>query len=190
MRFAIALAVGLLGVAPGGPALAQAPGPDPVADTIVRNLTRGIRLPPQGADSVAAPITPLDPRGPVQPATTTAPGRPAVSLMVTFATGSATLTPEAEAVIASLARAFAAPELANARFRIEGHTDTVGDAGMNQALSDARAAAVRDHLVRRHGIAPERLQTLGFGETQLLVPTGNDRDEPRNRRVQIVNLGS
>jgi outer membrane protein OmpA-like peptidoglycan-associated protein len=167
---------------------AQAQAPDPVADSIVRNLTRGLRIPNQG-DAVTAPITPLDPRSPVQAATTAPPGRPAVSLMITFATGSADLTPQAEAVLGSLARALAAPELAQSRFRIEGHTDTVGDAGMNQALSERRAAVVRDLLVQRYGIAATRLDPVGFGESMPVVPTGDGRDEPRNRRVQVVNLG-
>lgn len=177
----------LIGLAVAMPAGAQTTMPDPVADSIVRNLTRGIRLPGQTGDSVTSPITPLAPGGPVQAATTA--DRPAVSLMVTFATGSAALTPQAEALLGSLARAFASPDLARARFRIEGHTDTVGGAAMNQALSERRAAAVRDHLTRRHGVAAGRLEVVGLGETQLLVPTPDERPEPRNRRVQVINLG-
>lgn len=185
MRAAAALLslLALLGAAPAG---AQAP--DPLADSIVRNLTRGLRIPGQG-DAVTAPVTPLDPRSPVQAATTAPPDRPAVSLMITFATGSAQLTPQAEAVLASLARALAAPMLERSRFRIEGHTDTVGDAGMNQALSERRAAVVRDLLVQRYGIVATRLDPVGFGESTLLVPTGDGRPEARNRRVQVVNLG-
>ncbi len=188
MRAALALPA-LLALLAGAPAPAPAqPAQDPVADSIVRNLTRGLRIPNQ-SDSVTAPVTPLDPRGPVQAATTAPPGLPAVSLMVTFATGSAALTPQAEAVLASLARALASPDLAQARFRIEGHTDTVGDAAMNQGLSERRAAAVRDLLVARFGIEAGRLEVMGFGESTLLVPTGDGRAEPRNRRVQVVNLG-
>lgn len=176
----------LLVLLAAAPAPAQAP--DPVADSIVRNLTRGLRIPNQG-DAVTAPVTPLDPRSPVQSGTTAPPDRPAVSLMITFATGSARLTAQAEAVVASLARALAAPELARSRFRIEGHTDTVGDAGMNQALSERRAAVVRDVLVQRYGVAAARLDPVGFGESTPLVRTGDERAEPRNRRVQVVNLG-
>lgn len=174
----------LLALAVASPALAQPPPPDPLAESIVRNLTRGIRIP--GQDGAAAP--PLPNSGPVQAATTDS-GRPAVALMVTFATGSAALTPEAEALIASLARALTAPELARSRFRIEGHTDAVGSEAMNQALSERRAAAVRDHLVQRHGIAPERLTTVGFGEIRPLIPTPDGTPEARNRRVQVINLG-
>lgn len=187
MRATLALSclLALLAVAPT-PAVAQTP--DPVADSIVRNLTRGLRIPNQG-DAVTAPVTPLDPRSPVQSATTAPRDRPSVSLMITFATGSADLTPQAEAVLASLARALASPDLAGSRFRIEGHTDTVGEAAMNQALSDRRAATVRDVLVHRYGIAASRLDAVGYGESTPLVRSGDGRSEPRNRRVQVVNLG-
>jgi outer membrane protein OmpA-like peptidoglycan-associated protein len=187
MRATLALSAFLVLLA-AAPARAPAQTPDPVADSIVRNLTRGLRIPGQG-DAVTAPVTPLDPHRLVQSGTTARPDRPAVSLMVTFATGSARLTPQAEALLASLARALVAQELVNSRFRIEGHTDTVGDAAANQALSERRAEAVRDLLVQRHGIAVARIETVGFGESTLLVPTGDGRAEPRNRRVRVVNLG-
>lgn len=172
------LAAGLL----GAPAVAQQPA-DPVADSIVRNLTRGLRL--QGQP----PAAPGPSSGPVRAETTAPPDRPSVSLMVTFATGSAALSPQAEALVASLARALADPDLARSRFRIEGHTDTVGAPAMNQSLSERRAAMVRDMLVTRYGVAPARLEAVGLGETQLLVATPDGRAEARNRRVQVINLG-
>lgn len=170
----------------GAPVVAQQ-APDPVADSIVRNLTRGLRIPGQSSDSVTAPRTPGS--GPVQAATTAPPDRPSVSLMVIFPTGSAALTPQADALVGSLARALADANLARSRFVIEGHTDTVGDAAMNQALSERRAQTVRDVLVTRYGLAPGRLDAVGLGETRLLVPTPDGRAEARNRRVQVINLG-
>ena len=182
--------------------------------------TRGIRLPAQQAPTPAEPaatgptLTPAQPPGPaaapgaaapatpspiaapvprppvVQPETTAPAELPAVSLMITFASGSARLTPEAERTLASLGRALASQELAPFRFRIEGHTDTTGPREMNQTLSEARAATVRDYLISRFGIAPQRLLAVGYGETQLLVPTPDEVPEVRNRRVQIVNIGN
>ena len=96
---------------------------------------------------------------------------------------------QAEALVASLARALSNPDLARSRFRIEGHTDTVGAPAMNQSLSERRAATVRDMLVTRYGLAPARLEAVGLGETQLLVATPDGRAEARNRRVQVINLG-
>ncbi|MBW6400973.1 OmpA family protein [Roseomonas sp. HJA6] len=169
----------------GGPVAAQ-PSPDPVADSIVRNLTRGLRIQGQGGtpptSETAPPVPGVDAR------TTAQPGQGAVSLMIVFATGSDALTPESQALVASLARALGTEPLTTVRFRIEGHTDTVGGMAMNQALSERRAKAVRDALVTRFGIDPARLETRGYGETQLLVPTPDGQGEIRNRRVQVVTL--
>jgi outer membrane protein OmpA-like peptidoglycan-associated protein len=48
---------------------------------------------------------------------------------------------------------------------------------------------VREFLMSGFGIAPGRLVAVGLGEGQLLVTTGDNVNEPRNRRVQVVNLG-
>ena len=71
------------------------------------------------------------------------------------------------------------------RIRATGHTDTVGIARYNMALSIRRANAVRDVLVRE-GIPATQIVVVGRGETQLLVPTPDNINEPRNRRVEIV----
>lgn len=137
----------------------------------------------------AATSRPTAPRAAPQARETTT-DAPSVSITVTFASGSASLTPEAERALAPLGRALASPELAPYRFRIEGHTDSVGDAAVNQALSERRAAAVREHLARVYGVEPAKLIAVGFGSSQLLVPTPPQIPEARNRRVQVVNIGN
>ncbi|WP_270938767.1 OmpA family protein, partial [Falsiroseomonas oryzae] len=123
--------------------------------------------------------------------TTTAPADAgAASITVTFPSGSAELTPEAQAALAPLGRALASSDLAAFRFRIEGHTDSVGARDANQSLSERRAAAVRDYLVQRFGVNAARLEIVGRGEDDLLVPTRDEVPERRNRRVQVVNLGN
>lgn len=135
-------------------------------------------------------VAPPPPDAPPPPRQTTAPaGVAAVSITVNFATGSASLSPQAAFTLASLGRALSSPELAPYRFRIEGHTDTVGDAGMNLVLSQRRAEAVRDFLVKNFGVSPARLVAMGMGESQLLFPTPDNFPEPGNRRVQVLNLG-
>ncbi|MGK7862577.1 OmpA family protein [Falsiroseomonas sp. E2-1-a4] len=147
-------------------------------------VTRGIRVPaPPGAG-----VPPGIP-APDLTTTTAPPGAAAISLTVTFASGSAELGPDATRVLDNLGQALGSPRLAGYRFRVEGHTDTAGPASMNQALSDRRAAAVRDLLIKRHSVDPARIEAVGLGETQLLVPTQDETAEPRNRRVQVVNLG-
>jgi len=144
-----------------------------------------------GAPSVSAPATsrpsPAVVRPPVRETTADA---PSASITVTFASGSSVITPEGERALAPLGRALSSQDLAGFRFRIEGHTDTVGDPASNQALSERRAAAVRDYLVAKFGVSPNRLVAVGMGETQLLVPTPDETSNARNRRVQVVNIGS
>jgi len=65
-----------------------------------------------------------------------------------------------------------------------GHTDTVGDAEGNDRLSAQRAETVKGFLVGI-GIPAERIRTAGRGERELLVPTDDNVEEPRNRRVEI-----
>jgi outer membrane protein OmpA-like peptidoglycan-associated protein len=89
-----------------------------------------------------------------------------------------------------LGKALSSADLANYRFRIEGHTDTVGSAAYNKTLSAERAASVARYLEQKFGVKAARLETIGLGQQGLLVPTPDQTPEPRNRRVQIVNLGA
>ncbi|MGH6905858.1 MAG: OmpA family protein [Geminicoccaceae bacterium] len=72
-----------------------------------------------------------------------------------------------------------------AQIVVTGHTDTVGSAAYNLALSERRAAMVADELIRR-GVPATDIVTVGRGEEDLLVPTADGVNEPRNRRVEIV----
>ncbi len=137
-----------------------------------------------------ATVTAAAPRPPLPAVRETTADAPSVSITITFPTGSATLTPESERALAPLGRALTASELAPFRFRIEGHTDSVGDAAQNQGLSDRRAAAVRNYLITTFGVDEARLVAVGFGSAQLLVQTPPQTPELRNRRVQIVNIGN
>jgi outer membrane protein OmpA-like peptidoglycan-associated protein len=115
---------------------------------------------------------------------------PSVNLFVQFANGSAELTPEATRALDELGKALSSNDLASYHFRIEGHTDTIGTKGYNQSLSERRAAAVADYLASHFGVSQTRLVTVGVGSDHLLVPTPDQTPEPRNRRVQVVNIGA
>jgi len=80
--------------------------------------------------------------------------------------------------------AVAARDQPSASLVVEGHTDTSGTREHNQALSDARARAVAEVLVRQ-GVARDRIRTEGMGEEGLAVQTGEGVKEPRNRRVVV-----
>jgi outer membrane protein OmpA-like peptidoglycan-associated protein len=71
------------------------------------------------------------------------------------------------------------------KVRIEGHTDERGGAGSNQDLSERRAASVMRYLVDK-GIAPERLASQGFGESQPVDPGHNAAAWDKNRRVEFM----
>lgn len=68
---------------------------------------------------------------------------------------------------------------------IIGHTDNVGTTEYNQALSQRRANAVRDYL-QNQGVVPERLETLGKGETEPRAANTSEDGRSLNRRVEIL----
>ncbi len=113
---------------------------------------------------------------------------PSLDFNITFASGSADLTPAATKVLDVLGKALASNDLANSKFRIEGHTDTVGSPELNKELSARRASAVVAYLSQHFGIAASRLEAVGMGEEALLVPTGPGVAEQKNRRVHVVNV--
>lgn len=169
---------------------AQAPSADQIVKSLTPTLTmgttRGIRIAP-GASS-GAPASGASAPSQGQPATTTS--APAVSLTVQFPSGSAELTPQAMQTLSNLGKALTNPSLANYRFRIEGHTDTVGTPAYNQDLSQRRADAVVDYLATNFHVDRSRVQAVGMGEDGLLIRTPPQTPEARNRRVQVVNIGS
>jgi outer membrane protein OmpA-like peptidoglycan-associated protein len=75
------------------------------------------------------------------------------------------------------------------KIRIEGHTDDRGADASNQALSQARADAVRGFLIER-GMPSDRVEAVGKGESAPIA--GNDTSEGRatNRRVEVVVSGA
>ncbi len=68
---------------------------------------------------------------------------------------------------------------------IEGHTDLVGGEEFNQRLSEKRAGAVKDYLVRSTGLNADRIITRGFGKSQPLISDGDAEVQAPNRRVEI-----
>lgn len=105
-----------------------------------------------------------------------------------FEEGSAVLLPSAEHVLTAVLDVMRAhPEIQY--FLIEGHTNSNGTDAFNLRLSDARAFVVGEWLVG-HGVAPNRLLSKGFGETQPLVADDAPNAFAINRRVEfrVVNV--
>ena len=98
---------------------------------------------------------------------------------VLFATDSAELTPEGRALLDRLA-----PCWAHGRFEIEGHTDSTGTDAINQPLSERRAQAIKDQLVK-DGIDASALTAKGYGSTRPIADNSTPEGRTRNRRVEF-----
>jgi len=114
-----------------------------------------------------------------------APQTQAPSYMVFFDWDRSNLSNQALATIGQAASAWKSG--GSPRITAIGHTDTSGPADYNMALSLRRATAVKSALVQQ-GVAPGAIDTVGKGETQLLVQTGDGVREPQNRRVEITGF--
>ncbi|MBL0146627.1 MAG: OmpA family protein [Chitinophagaceae bacterium] len=68
---------------------------------------------------------------------------------------------------------------------IEGHTDNTGDAAKNQALSEARAAAVQAYLVSK-GVTEDRLSNAGYGQDKPAADNKTAAGRALNRRVEMT----
>ncbi len=108
---------------------------------------------------------------------------PALRFSLYFMPGGSQLTPESTAELSDvLARAAERP---GGEIVVVGHTDRVGSVESNDALSLQRAQAVRQLFIDR-GFDPARVDAVGRGEREPLVPTDDEVDEPRNRRTEIL----
>ena len=122
------------------------------------------------------------PPPPPAPAAAPAPA-PSRSYLVFFDWDKATLTDRARQIIREAADN--STHVQYTRIEVNGYTDTSGTPKYNQGLSVRRAQAVQAELVR-DGVPGNAITIQGFGDTNLLVPTGPGVREPQNRRVEII----
>ncbi len=104
---------------------------------------------------------------------------------IRFSTNSSHLNEAALAVIA----AFSDFLFTNSTVTVEvqGHTDNIGDDAVNRRLSDERAQAVRNELIRL-GIAAHRLKAKGYGTTKPIESNSSETGRSQNRRTVFVIL--
>jgi outer membrane protein OmpA-like peptidoglycan-associated protein len=100
-----------------------------------------------------------------------------------FDFNSATIKPDSEAVLKQISDIL--HRNPSWKLSISGHTDSIGDAAFNQALSERRAAAVKDALVTRYGISADRLTTRGYGASNPIETNSTLEGRARNRRVEL-----
>jgi outer membrane protein OmpA-like peptidoglycan-associated protein len=102
---------------------------------------------------------------------------------VLFATGQSSILPGAQAQLNQVADALKTQ--AEHHFTVEGHTDNQGTDKINDALSTARANAVRDYLIVR-GVASAVITAQGYGSTKPLAENKSPEGRAMNRRVEII----
>jgi outer membrane protein OmpA-like peptidoglycan-associated protein len=151
-----------------------------------------------GAVSAETKAARTAPREQARPGSTAAPagcppqadlrGQPMIDFKVAFEFGSAQLKPESMETLRRLGKALNEGLSDQKLFNIEGHTDAVGSLTYNERLSQMRAAAVREFLVRDMGVSPERLSSVGKAFCEPL--DARDPYGAENRRVVVVNQTS
>lgn len=107
-------------------------------------------------------------------------------MKVHFAYDSAAILPESRTLLDSVGEMLQLEKVGGRGIVIEGHTDAVGSDRYNQGLSERRASAIKNYLVKHHKVVPTRLVTTGKGEKDLYNP-----DDPKaavNRRAMFKPL--
>lgn len=141
---------------------------------------------PDVVDPIPAPepqvYTP-EPEPYVGPAPVIEPGISRVLEGVQFEFGSPRLTPESRSILNGVVRSLQQqPEL---RVKVDGHTDSVGNAAANRRLSLLRARSVAMYLVEQ-GIARNRVKYIGFGGDRPRADNSSEQGRALNRRVEIL----
>lgn len=101
---------------------------------------------------------------------------------ILFNTGKSTFQEQTYGVLDNMAKVM--NQFPNAKFAVEGHTDSTGSDKINNPLSEARANAVRDYLITK-GISANRLTAAGFGSTKPIDSNKTAAGKANNRRTEI-----
>jgi outer membrane protein OmpA-like peptidoglycan-associated protein len=102
---------------------------------------------------------------------------------VLFEFGKDELLPDAKSKLDTLAQVL--QQAPDAKFTVEGHTDSKGSADYNKQLSERRAEAVKDYLVSK-GIAAANIEAVGRGEDEAIASNASPEGRANNRRVEVV----
>ena len=138
----------------------------------------------------AAPVEKPVPAKVEAPAPVVAPPTPAAQrfcnkpaiLSVEFDTDKVDIKSKYEPDIAKLAEFL--KEFPNAKGEISGHTDSVASAAYNMKLSQRRADSVKTHLVKKFGIASDRISTKGYGLSKPIASNKTKEGKAKNRRIE------
>jgi OOP family OmpA-OmpF porin len=101
---------------------------------------------------------------------------------VEFDTARATIHSNSNALLDALADVI--KQCPDAKIEVGGHTDSRGSTSYNQALSERRALAVRDALIKR-GATAGNLTAVGYGESRPIADNATKEGRARNRRTEF-----
>ena len=101
---------------------------------------------------------------------------------VQFELNSSELTVNSSASLDEVANAM--NEYPNLRIEVQAHSDSMGGDAYNQSLSEKRASSVRDYLIGA-GIAANRIEAKGYGETKPIADNSTSEGRAKNRRVEL-----
>jgi len=138
-------------------------------------------------DPQTAEIVPPPPPPPPLPPPPPPTRRKIILRGVNFDFDQATIRPDASAILDEAVEILR--EQPNLDVSVDGHTDAIGSEAYNQRLSERRAQAVVDYLVR-HGIERSRLEPRGFGKSQPVASNATDEGRAQNRRVELNTIGA
>jgi len=107
-----------------------------------------------------------------------------ISVELQFEKNSSELTANTKRSLSMVGQALNSEELKELKYILEGHADATGTTEYNMRLSQKRAESVKQYLVKKHNINPEKLVAVGKGEKDLL--DADNPDSMKNRRVRII----
>ncbi|HEX9869691.1 MAG TPA: OmpA family protein [Candidatus Tectomicrobia bacterium] len=117
-------------------------------------------------------------------------GKQAVALNVFFEFNSDKVLQGYYGDLEKLGKVLTAPQYSAYRVQVEGHTDSIGSDTYNQRLSQRRADSVKRYLVQHFRIPADRLVVKGLGESNPMASNDTPEGRDKNRRVEVVNLGT
>jgi len=134
--------------------------------------TKDIKLKPEGGGDTPAPE----------------PEQPRVAAMILFKYNSTEILPRSVSILEEFGKALNDEKLKKSNFCVEGHTDGDGSPEYNMQLSNKRAQAIVDYLVKNCDISRERLSSRGWGKTRPIDTNETEEGKQKNRRVEFSKV--
>jgi outer membrane protein OmpA-like peptidoglycan-associated protein len=103
-----------------------------------------------------------------------------------FKSGSTTVDPKGVQALQKLSKVLEGNRDVN--IMIEGHTDAIGGEKANDRLGTRRAAAVKDYLIKKWHVTPDRIMTRSFGEEQPVALNATADGRAQNRRAEVFRV--